>query len=77
MKLNIKEGYQSNFAKDCQVSLASRTKVNELQKAGTSTKVDHINVPVVKMNNIMRICKDFKTTLNPALKIDQYPLYPE
>ena len=31
-------------------------------------------VPVVKKEWVKRICGDFKTTLNPALKDEQYPL---
>jgi len=82
-KLNVKENCQPKFAKARQVPHALRPKVeaelDELEKAGILTKVDHSEwttaiVPVVKRNNTVRICGDFKTTLNPALNIDQYPL---
>jgi len=74
-KLNVKENCQPKFAKARQVPYALRPKVegvlDELEKAGILTKVDHSEwataiVPVVKRNNTVRIYGDFKTTLNPA-----------
>ncbi|XP_055526941.1 uncharacterized protein K02A2.6-like [Wyeomyia smithii] len=55
---------------------------NELDKLvteGVLTKVDNSSwatpiVPVKKSDNRIRICGDYKQTVNPNLKVDQHPL---
>ncbi|XP_062389582.1 uncharacterized protein K02A2.6-like [Sardina pilchardus] len=71
------------FHKARQVPYALRPKVeNELhilENEGILSKVDWSEwatpiVPVVKGNGSVRICGDFKVTINPVLKAEQYPL---
>ena len=47
-----------------------------MQTDGIITKVDYSVVPVglVKADQSIRICGDFKVTVNPVLQIDQYLL---
>ena len=82
-KLVLKDGAQPKFVKARQVPYALKPKVeaelDALERDGVLTKVDFSEwataiVPVVKRNGAVRICGDFKTTINPVLQIDQYPL---
>ena len=81
--LALKENTQAKFCKARPVPYALKEKVEQeldrLEKEGIIQKVDHSDwatpiVPVPKGNNSIRLCGDYKTTINPQLKVDQYPL---
>ncbi|XP_055613887.1 uncharacterized protein K02A2.6-like [Uranotaenia lowii] len=53
--------------------------LNRLVAEGVLSKVEHSNwatpiVPVKKSENRVRVCGDYKQTVNPQLKVDQHPL---
>ena len=53
--------------------------LDEMEAAGILERVSHNRwaapiVPLPKKNGKIRICRDFKVTINPVLQIDQYPL---
>jgi len=65
------------------IPYAMRDKVEKeldrLEKEGVLTKTSTSEwatpiVPIVKKNNQIRICGDYKVTVNKALKVDKYPL---
>lgn len=71
------------FLKHRTVSFALIPKINEEidlhVSEGALIKVDNYDwtkpvVPVLKVNWRVRLCSDFKTTLNPNLIIDEHPL---
>ncbi|KAL5018941.1 hypothetical protein ScPMuIL_004663 [Solemya velum] len=82
-KLTLKPDSRPKFVKARQVPYVLKPKVemelDKLVKDGVLTKCDHSDwatpiVPVPKKNGSVRLCGDFKVTLNPMLEIDQYPL---
>ena len=82
-RLTLKEDAQSVFMKVRQVPYALRPKVKaELTKLQQQNIISPVTnsewatpiVPVLKPNGSVRICGDFKVTVNPNIKIDHYPL---
>lgn len=71
------------FVRARPVPLALRARVEQelarLERDGTIYRVEHSDygtpiVPVIKSNGDIRICGDYKITINPKLKRDFYPL---
>ena len=79
----LEENATPKFHKARAVPYAIRPKVEaelqHLEDQGILSKVDWCEwatpiVPVVKNTGAVRICGDFKVTVNPVLHADQYPL---
>ena len=82
-KLHLKEGATPVFMKARPVPYSVRKKVedelNRLQELGIISPVSWSEwatpiVVVPKQDGAIRLCGDFKVSVNPALKIDMYPL---
>jgi len=81
--LYVKEDTVPVFMRPRNIPYAMRDKVEKeldrLEKEGVLTKTSTSEwatpiVPIVKKNNQIRICGDYKVTVNKALKVDKYPL---
>ncbi|XP_041376823.1 uncharacterized protein K02A2.6-like [Gigantopelta aegis] len=81
--LNLKTDVQPKFMKARSVPYSIKPKVEaEIEKLvsdGILTKVNYSEwatpvVPVIKQDGSVRVCGDFKVTVNPVLEVDQYPL---
>ena len=82
-KVNLKEGAISVFCQSRSVPFAMKAKVEEeierLENQGiiTPTNWSEWATPVVaipKADGTVRLCGDYKVTVNPAIKVDKYPL---
>lgn len=81
--LHVKDGSAPKFMKARPVPFAIKPKVekalDDLEKQGIISKVSHSDwatpiVPVIKKSGDIRICGDFKVTINPVLEVEQYTL---
>ncbi|XP_018403039.1 PREDICTED: uncharacterized protein K02A2.6-like [Cyphomyrmex costatus] len=82
-KLHLKEGVSPVFCKPRPVPSALRAKVeneiDRLVKEGILEAVEYSDwatpiVPVSKVNGQIRLCGDYKVTLNPHLLVDKHPI---
>ena len=81
--IRISDEERPKFFKARPVPYAHRDKVAEeldrLEKEGTITKVDYSPwaapiVPVLKKNGTLRICGDYRVTINSCILQDNYPI---
>lgn len=81
--LHLKENTQPIFIKPRRIPYALKTKVDEeierLCAQGVLTRVDHSEwgtpvVPIVKPNGSIRLCADYKITLNKVISDEKYPI---
>jgi len=81
--LHLQEGFQPVFKRPRSVpyatSVAIERELDRLVEQGIATHVTHSEwatpvVPVVKSDGSVRLCGDYKVTVNPGLKVDQHPL---
>ena len=82
-RIVLKKDAESKFYKPRPVPYALRdqvaTELQKLESNGVVTRVTHSDwaspiVVVPKTNGSVRICGDFKVTINYQMKVDQYPL---
>ncbi|XP_060077413.1 uncharacterized protein K02A2.6-like [Ylistrum balloti] len=82
-RIKVKEGANPKICKPRTVPFAMKERVeaelDRLVSAGILTQVQHSEwaTPIVtkpKRDGSIRICGDFKVTINPVLDVDQYPL---
>lgn len=82
-RIKVRESATPKFCKACAVLLALRPKVDKkldrLMEAGILSKVEQSEwatpiATIPKKDGSVRICGDFKVTLNHVLYVDQYPL---
>ena len=81
--MSVKEGAKPNFFKPWSVPFALKEAIerdlDRLEQLGVVTKVNYSEwaVPIVvvpKPDGSVRICGDYKVTVNPVLEVDHYLL---
>ena len=79
----LKEGASPKFFRPRAVPYALKEKIEEdlkrLEDLGVIRPICHSEwaapvVPIIKASGAVRICGDFKITVNPQLEVEQYPL---
>ncbi|GFT40738.1 uncharacterized protein K02A2.6 [Trichonephila clavipes] len=82
-RLQMKPNYKPVFFKPRPVPFALKERIEtELNRLVAEDIIEPVTysdwatpiVPVIKQNGNLRICGDYKVTINPGLKIEQYPL---
>ena len=82
-KIQVKLDIQPKFFKPRPVPFAIKDTIgeelNRLEVDGIIERIDHSEwgapiVAVPKKDGKIRICGDYKVTVNPVLQVDQYPL---
>ena len=82
-KIQVDGTFQPRFCRPRPVPYALRAKVNaEIDRFAESGIIEPVEfsewaapiVPVVKTDGSIRICGDYKVTVNQAVKLDKYPL---
>ena len=86
-KLTLKPGSKPQFCRPRQVPHVLKDAVDRqlqhLEDTGVIERIPHSKwatplVPVPKGDGSVRLCRDYRKTVNPAIEIDQYPLpHPE
>ncbi|CAB0020006.1 unnamed protein product, partial [Nesidiocoris tenuis] len=81
--LQLMEGAEPKFVRARPIPFSLRpaveAEIDRLVKAGILEPVEYSRfgtpiVPVLKKGGGIRLCGDYKVTINPILKVDQYPL---
>ena len=82
-QLQVKEGAKPRFCKARPVSFALKEAIDReldrLEAEGILERVTYSEwaapvVPVPKTEGQIRLCGDYKVTINPVMEVDQYPL---
>jgi hypothetical protein len=82
-KIHLKPDAQPKFVKPRPIPYSVKGSVGDdldrLERIGVVERIMHSDwaapiVPVIKPSGAVRICGDFKVTVNPQINVDQYPL---
>ena len=83
VKLQTNPDIAPKFFKACTIPVVLKekleTELERLESLGIIIPVQHSNwaapvVPILKANGTIRLCGDYRVTINKAAKVDAYPL---